>query len=167
LGGDWPTLENVLSRLRADSDQLYPNRLASLEVAKQGFRKCGGAIQSASSAQPPLVRRTLSSYMVFFDFDRSSLSPQALNTIQQSAQSFLQGAFQRITVTGHDDAMPEENYSMAVSLRRANAVKDALVREGVPAGSISVIGRGQSQLLVPTAKGVREPQNRRVEIVLQ
>ena len=48
-----------------------------------------------------------------------------------------------------------------------NAVKDALVREGVPAQAITVIGRGESQLLVPTADGVREPQNRRVEIVIQ
>ena len=56
---------------------------------------------------------------------------------------------------------------MALSLRRANAVKDALVREGVPATQIAVIGRGEQGLLVPTPDGVREPQNRRVEIVLQ
>ena len=56
---------------------------------------------------------------------------------------------------------------MALSLRRANTVKDALVRDGVPATAISVIGKGETQPLVPTADGVREPQNRRVEIVLQ
>jgi outer membrane protein OmpA-like peptidoglycan-associated protein len=56
---------------------------------------------------------------------------------------------------------------MALSLRRANAVKDALVREGVPAQAIAVIGRGEAGLLVKTADGVREPQNRRVEIVIQ
>jgi len=41
------------------------------------------------------------------------------------------------------------------------------VREGVPATAISVIGRGETQPLVQTADGVREPQNRRVEIVIQ
>jgi outer membrane protein OmpA-like peptidoglycan-associated protein len=56
---------------------------------------------------------------------------------------------------------------MALSLRRANAVKNALVREGVPAAAITVIGRGEQGLLVPTADGVREPQNRRVEIVVE
>jgi outer membrane protein OmpA-like peptidoglycan-associated protein len=56
---------------------------------------------------------------------------------------------------------------MALSLRRANAVKDALVRNGVPATAIAVVGRGEQGLLVPTADGVREPQNRRVEIVMQ
>ena len=50
---------------------------------------------------------------------------------------------------------------------RPTAVKDALVREGVPAQAITVIGRGEQGLLVPTADGVREPQNRRVEIVIQ
>ena len=51
------------------------------------------------------------------------------------------------------------------SERRANAVKDALVREGVPA--IAVVGRGEQGLLVQTGPNVREPQNRRVEIVIQ
>ena len=46
-----------------------------------------------------------------------------------------------------------------MSLRRANAVKDALVRDGVPAAAITVIGRGEAGLLVKTADGVREPQN--------
>ena len=56
---------------------------------------------------------------------------------------------------------------MALSLRRANAVKDALVREGVPATAIAVVGRGEQGLLVQTGSNVREPQNRRVEIVIQ
>jgi hypothetical protein len=53
---------------------------------------------------------------------------------------------------------------MALSLRRATTVKNALVREGVPAGSIDTVGKGESELMVQTADGVREPQNRRVEI---
>ena len=73
----------------------------------------------------------------------------------------------RITATGHADRSGPEDYNMALSLRRANAVKDALVRDGVPATAISVIGKGETQPLVQTADGVREPQNRRVEIVLQ
>ena len=58
-----------------------------------------------------------------------------------------------------------ESYNMALSLRRTNAVKDALVRDGVPPQAITVIGKGETQLLVPTGDNVREPQNRRVEIV--
>ena len=107
------------------------------------------------------------SYMVFFDWDRSNLSAQALNTIKQAAQAFKTKGNARVTATGHTDTSGSEQYNMALSLRRANAVKDALVREGVPATAISVIGRGEQGLLVQTGPNVREPQNRRVEIVIQ
>ena len=105
--------------------------------------------------------------MVFFDWDRSDLSPQALTTIRQAAGSYKTKGSARITATGHADRSGPDDYNMALSLRRANTVKDALVREGVPATAISVIGRGETQPLVQTADGVREPQNRRVEIVVQ
>ena len=105
--------------------------------------------------------------MVFFDWDRSNLSAQAESTIAQAANAFKTTGGARVTATGHTDKSGPENYNMALSLRRANTVKDALVREGVPATAIAVIGRGEQGLLVKTADGVREPQNRRVEIVIQ
>jgi opacity protein-like surface antigen len=114
---------------------------------------------------PPMVAPP--SFMVFFDWDRSNLSAQALNTIKQAAQAYKSKGNARITATGHTDTSGPEAYNMALSLRRANTVKDALVREGVPATAIAVIGRGEAGLLVKTADGVREPQNRRVEIVIQ
>ena len=116
---------------------------------------------------PPSTAPQATSFMVFFDWDRSNLSAQALQTIKQAADAFKAKGSARITATGHTDTSGPENYNMALSLRRANAVKDALVREGVPATQIAVVGRGEQGLLVPTPDGVREPQNRRVEIVMQ
>jgi len=124
----------------------------------------------APPAPPPVVEQrpaAVPSYMVFFDWDRSNLSQQALATIQQAADQFKTKGNARITATGHTDKSGPDSYNMALSLRRANAVKDALVRDGVPATAISVIGKGETQPLVQTADGVREPQNRRVEIVVQ
>jgi len=117
-------------------------------------------------APPPPPPAQASSFMVFFDWDRSNLSAQAEATIQQAANAYRQTGAARVTATGHADRSGPEGYNMALSLRRANTVKDSLVRNGVPASAISVIGKGETQPLVPTADGVREPQNRRVEIVI-
>ena len=106
------------------------------------------------------------SFMVFFDWDRSNLSSQAMNTIQQAASAYKTRGGARVTATGHTDTSGSPEYNMALSLRRANTVKDALVKEGVPAANITSTGVGESGLLVKTADGVREPQNRRVEIVV-
>src|SRR5262245_49926983 len=122
---------------------------------------------AAAPPPPPPPQPAAPSFMVFFDWDRSNLSQQALATIGQAAQVFKTKGNARITATGHTDTSGPEAYNMALSLRRANAVKDALVRNGVPAQAITVIGRGEKGLLVQTGDGVREPQNRRVEIVIQ
>jgi outer membrane protein OmpA-like peptidoglycan-associated protein len=140
----------------------YSNNNISAMLSLQ--MKFGAPTVAPPPAAAPPVQTT--SFMVFFDWDRSNLSQQALNTIKQAADAYRTKGSARITATGHADKSGPENYNMALSLRRANAVKDALVRDGVPATAISVVGRGESQPLVPTADGVREPQNRRVEIVL-
>jgi OmpA-OmpF porin, OOP family len=126
-----------------------------------------GQPEAAAPPPPPPAAVTPPSFMVFFDWDRANISDQALTTIRQAASAFKNKGSARITATGHTDTSGPESYNMALSLRRANAVKDALVRDGVPAQAISVIGRGESQLLVQTGDNVREPQNRRVEIVVQ
>ncbi|MFO1159160.1 MAG: OmpA family protein [Reyranellaceae bacterium] len=120
-----------------------------------------------AAAPPPPPSATPPSFMVFFDWDSSRLSEASLNVVRQAAAAFKSKGSARITATGHTDTSGPEAYNMALSLRRANAVKDALVRDGVPAASIAVIGRGEQGLLVQTGDGVREPQNRRVEIVVQ
>jgi hypothetical protein len=113
---------------------------------------------------PPPAPAAAPSYMVFFEWDRADLSQQALATIQQAADAYKRGGNPRITAIGHTDTSGPDGYNMALSLRRANAVKNALVQDGVPATQVEVIGRGEHELLVPTPDGVREPQNRRVEI---
>ncbi|MBS0519073.1 MAG: OmpA family protein [Proteobacteria bacterium] len=140
----------------------YPNNNFSIMASLQ--YKFGAPAEAAPPPPPPVQAP---SFMVFFDWDRANLSQQALATIKQAADAYKAKGNARITATGHTDTSGPESYNMALSLRRANAVKDALVRDGVPATAITVIGKGEQGLLVPTADGVREPQNRRVVIVLQ
>ena len=125
-----------------------------------------GAPPPGAQAVAPPVPGATRSFIVFFDFDKSNLTPTAVQTIKQASDQAKSGRTTRIDVTGHTDRSGSDAYNMALSLRRANSVKNELVRNGIPATQIAVVGRGESQPLVPTADGVREPQNRRVEIVL-
>lgn len=121
--------------------------------------------QPVMSPPPPPPPATAKPFLVFFDFNSATLSPQARDALKQAAAAQKAGNA-AVVATGHADRSGSDGYNMALSLRRANAVKLALGREGVPAAAITVAGRGESQPLVPTADGVREPQNRRVEVAV-
>jgi iron complex outermembrane receptor protein len=106
-------------------------------------------------------------FQVFFDFDKSDITQAAAAVIQKAADSVKAGNLTKIIVTGHTDTVGTAKYNQALSERRAAAVKGQLVTDGVASGEIAATGVGKTGLLVPTADGVREPQNRRAEIVLQ
>jgi hypothetical protein len=125
---------------------------------------CSSTPQQAAAPPPPPPAAQAPTFMVFFDWDRSNLSAQALSTINQAAAAYKSGGGARIAAVGHTDTSGSADYNMGLSVRRANAVKDALVQAGVPASAIDATGVGESDLLVPTGDGVREPQNRRVVI---
>ncbi len=125
---------------------------------------CDEPAPATATPPPPPAPQ---SFMVFFDWDSAKLNPQATSVVGQAAAAYKTKGGARINATGHTDTSGTEAYNMALSLRRANAVKDALVQQGVPATAISVVGRGQQGLLVQTGPNVREPQNRRVEIAIQ
>ncbi|MGE0660176.1 MAG: Lpg1974 family pore-forming outer membrane protein [Reyranellaceae bacterium] len=128
-----------------------------------------GAATPVAAAPPPAPAPApvpKKNFLVFFDFDRSNITADAQRVITEAAAAAKAGNVSRIQLTGHTDRSGSDQYNMALSLRRGEAVKQALIRQGIPAASIAVIGRGESQPLVPTADGVREPQNRRVEILL-
>lgn len=107
------------------------------------------------------------SFLVFFDFNKSDITPEANRVIQQAADHAKRGGVSRIIVTGHTDTSGSPQYNQRLSERRAANVRESLVRQGLAANSISTVGKGESDPLVKTGDGVREAQNRRAEIVLQ
>lgn len=105
------------------------------------------------------------SYLVFFDFDKSTLTPDAkeiLSTLRKDAGNKNALTFE---VTGHADRSGSDDYNLRLSERRAEAVKKELMMLGVGDENVMTQAKGESMPLVPTEDGVREPQNRRAEIV--
>lgn len=119
-------------------------------------------------AQPPAptpMPMPPRAFLVFFDWDRADITPEAMRVLQQAADNYRKVGVTRVNLTGHADRSGSDKYNQALSIRRANAVKREMMRMGIPESQIATIGKGESQPLVPTPDGVREPQNRRVEIV--
>ena len=116
------------------------------------------------AAPAPAPSRT---YLVFFDWDRADLTPRARQIVAEAAQNSTHVQTTRIEVNGYTDLSGTAAYNLKLSVRRARSVEAELVRDGVPESAISIHGYGESNPLVPTAPGVREPQNRRVEIILK
>jgi outer membrane protein OmpA-like peptidoglycan-associated protein len=116
------------------------------------------------AAPAPEPSRT---YLVFFDWDRSDLTARARQIVAEAAQASTHVQTTRIEVNGYTDLSGTAAYNQKLSVRRAESVQAELVKDGVQKSEISIHGYGESNPLVPTAKGVREPQNRRVEIILK
>jgi OOP family OmpA-OmpF porin len=117
----------------------------------------------APPAPPPPPTHQV--YLVFFDWDKYNITPEGLQIIQLAANQYKSGGRVTLQVTGYTDTTGSAGYNQRLSERRANAVAAALERLGVPRSDMVVAGRGMNDLRVPTPPGVREPQNRRVEIV--
>ncbi len=117
----------------------------------------------APAAEAPVAAHD---YQVFFDFDKSTITSDGARVVANAAQSITAGKNVRIMVTGYTDTVGTGAYNMKLSYRRADAVERELIRDGVAASAISVDGKGKTDLLVQTADGVREPQNRHGSIEL-
>jgi outer membrane protein OmpA-like peptidoglycan-associated protein len=132
---------------------------------------------AGSPAAPPPEGETLTAtnipglepartYLVFFDWDRSDLSARARQIIAEAATTSIHVQTTRLEVNGYTDLSGSAQYNKRLSVQRGESVQAELVLDGVPRDEIEVTGLGTKNPLVATPIGVREPQNRRVEIVL-
>ncbi len=119
------------------------------------------------AAPQPVAVIPVRTYLVFFDWDRADLTERAKQIVAQAAQASTHVQTTKIEVNGYTDLSGTVPYNQKLSVRRAKTVEAELVHDGVAASEIDIHGYGETNPLVPTAKGVREPQNRRVEIILK
>jgi outer membrane protein OmpA-like peptidoglycan-associated protein len=135
-----------------------------------GFRYNFGAaapapVAPAAAAVPasPVSR----SYLVFFDWDKATLTDRARQIVSEAAANSTKVQYTRLEVNGYTDTSGTPKYNEGLSVRRAQAVAAELVKDGVPKSAITIQGFGETHLLVATGPNVREPQNRRVEIIIK
>jgi outer membrane protein OmpA-like peptidoglycan-associated protein len=145
-------------RVNSDIDNFNHSLLVGLRYAFNA-----APAMAVAAAAPVAAART---FLVFFDWSKADLTDRARQIIGEAASARGAGVT-RIEVNGFTDRSGPADYNMGLSQRRANAVAAELVRRGVPRNEIVTRGFGEENNLVPTADGVREPQNRRVEIILK
>jgi outer membrane protein OmpA-like peptidoglycan-associated protein len=139
-------------------------------MALVGFRYAFNAAPPPPMAPPPaaVAPSPISrSYLVFFDWDKADLTDRARQIVSEAAANSTKVQYTQIEVNGYTDTSGTPKYNQGLSVRRAKAVAAELVKDGVPASAIAIQGFGETHLLVPTGPGVREPQNRRVEIIIK
>jgi outer membrane autotransporter protein len=115
---------------------------------------------------PPPPPAPVKTFIVFFDFNKSDITEKAQEVIAEAVRVVKASGYVKILVTGHTDTVGSDSYNQALSIRRAQSVKDEMTREGVDGSGIAIEGKSFHDPLVPTGPDVREPQNRRAVIDL-
>lgn len=114
----------------------------------------------------PVVERVIPGpFIVFFDWDKDDITPQAAAILDNAASAYQTAGQAQVMLAGHADRSGSDEYNVGLSQRRAANVRSYLAGRGLPDGVITSEAFGESRPLVETADGVREPQNRRVEIM--
>jgi OOP family OmpA-OmpF porin len=123
---------------------------------------------SAEPQRPVIAESPVSrSYLVFFDWGRSNLTDRARQIISEAAANSTKVQYTAIEVNGYTDTSGTPQQNQKLSVQHARAIAAELVKDGVPESAIEIRGFGDTHLLAPTGPGVREPQNRRVEIIIK
>ena len=133
------------------------------------FNKLVSAMQPATPNQEAVVSPVGKS-IVFFDFDSAELEEEALAIIDSAAMKIKETADPEVTIVGHADRSGPVTYNQGLSMDRAESVVEALEARGITqqtVKSMTVRASGESDNLVDTPDGVREPANRRVEIDIE
>ena len=124
-------------------------------------------VKATRAPIPARVPEVTQRFLLFFDWNRSSLTDDARAIVRDAVEASSQLPVTVIVAIGHADRSGPDRYNMGLSQRRAETVKAELKRLGIPVEEIVILHRGEGDPLVVTSDGVRELQNRRVEIILK
>lgn len=137
------------------------------------YKDCwdGSSVPVAAECPPQLEEDSAAdldpiNVIVYFDYDKSNLTPEASNLIREASSRALANDVDTVVVSGHADRSGGSAYNQALSERRASVVREALIANGISADMIRVESFGEDRPAKPTEDGVREPLNRRTEVVI-
>jgi outer membrane protein OmpA-like peptidoglycan-associated protein len=119
--------------------------------------------RGAMAARPILPHH----FRLYFILGSDELTPESQTAYRAMFDDTKRRPAYEIEVIGFTDTVGDLQYNQALSLRRAAAIRDTLVRDGLDRQAISIAGRGKRDLLVATADQTPEPRNRRVEITVR
>jgi len=117
----------------------------------------------ALAAQPTRAQ----SFTLYFVEGKDEFTDESKQEVDRILSEIARRPVPDVLVVGHTDAVGNDASNDALGLQRAEAVRAALIRLGVPAADVRAVSRGKRELAVPTPDGVAEPRNRRVEIVVR
>jgi outer membrane protein OmpA-like peptidoglycan-associated protein len=101
---------------------------------------------------------------VFFEWDSADITPDAASILDNAVSAYANCGSAKVMVAGYTDTSGKPRYNQGLSDRRGTSVKTYLASKGISEGAIEAKGFGETNLRVETADGVRELQNRRVEV---
>lgn len=108
--------------------------------------------------------RSFQQPVVFFDWDKDEITPQGAAILDYAVEQYASAGQAQVRIFGYADRSGPDAYNLDLSRRRATNVKAYLSQRGIPDDVITIEAHGESRPLVITEDGVREPQNRRVEV---
>jgi outer membrane protein OmpA-like peptidoglycan-associated protein len=126
----------------------------------QEVEKTFGAALASQPAVP-------AHYTLYFIEGSDALTEDSKGELEKMFADLAKRPVPDVLVVGHTDAVGSDEFNDALARKRADAVRASLIARGIEANDIVAIGRGKRELLVPTADGIAEPRNRRVEIVVR
>ena len=142
-------------------------------VAAPQYKDCwdGSSVPVAAECPPQLTETQGAdldpiNVIVYFDYDKANLTPEASNLIKEASARALANDVDTVVVSGHADRSGGSAYNQALSERRGAVVRDALIANGISADKIRMESYGEDRPAKPTEDGIREPLNRRTEVVI-
>jgi outer membrane protein OmpA-like peptidoglycan-associated protein len=116
---------------------------------------------------PAPVKKKIVLRGVHFDFDKSTLRSDSVPVLREAVNTLKENPSVNVIVEGHTDSMGTEEYNQRLSVRRANAVKDYLVKHGVAANRLTARGMGENEPVASNDTEEGQAENRRVELLVQ